>query len=45
MTTSAALYRRLLRHVLPYRGVLLAAVLAMIVGGLADAAVVKLSTV
>ena len=40
---STALYRRLLRYVLPYRGVLLAGVAAMIVGGLADAAVVKLT--
>jgi subfamily B ATP-binding cassette protein MsbA len=40
---STALYRRLLRYVLPYRGVLLAGVVAMIVGGLADAAVVKLT--
>jgi len=41
--TSTALYRRLLRYVLPYRGVLIAGVMAMIVGGLADAAIVKLT--
>ena len=36
------LYLRLLRHVWPYRAVLAAGVVAMIVGGLADAALVKL---
>jgi subfamily B ATP-binding cassette protein MsbA len=41
--TSRQLYARLLRYVLPYRGVLLAGVLAMVVGGLADAALVKLT--
>jgi subfamily B ATP-binding cassette protein MsbA len=40
---SRMLYRRLLGHVWPYRAVLFAAVVAMIVGGLADAAVVKLT--
>src|SRR5512138_615640 len=37
------LYARLLRHVWPYRAALLGGVLAMIVGGLADAALVKLT--
>ena len=41
--TSRQLYVRLLRHVWPYRGALLAGVMAMIVGGLADAALVKLT--
>src|SRR6185436_17975282 len=41
--SSASLYRRLLGHVWPYRGVLAAGILAMIVGGLADAALVKLT--
>jgi len=41
--SSAALYRRLLRHVWPYRAALLAGVVAMVVGGLADAALVKLT--
>jgi len=41
--SSANLYRRLLGHVWPYRGVLAAGVVAMIVGGLADAALVKLT--
>ena len=41
--SSTSLYRRLLTHVWPYRGVLLAGVAAMIVGGLADAALVKLT--
>ena len=36
------LYRRLLTHVWPYRGVLFGGIVAMIVGGLADAALVKL---
>jgi subfamily B ATP-binding cassette protein MsbA len=43
ITDSRTLYRRLLGHVWPYRAALFAAVLAMIVGGLADAAVVKLT--
>ena len=38
-----ALYRRLLTHVWPYRAALFAAIAAMIVGGLADAALVKLT--
>ena len=37
------LYKRLLTHVWPYRGALLVGILAMIVGGLADAALVKLT--
>ncbi len=37
------LYRRLLTHVWPYRAALAAGILAMIVGGLADAALVKLT--
>ena len=37
------LYKRLLTHVWPYRGALLIGILAMIVGGLADAALVKLT--
>ncbi len=37
------LYARLLRHVMPYRAALLGGVLAMIVGGLSDAALVKLT--
>ena len=41
--TSRALYARLLRHVWPYRAVLFASVVAMIVGGLADAALVKVT--
>jgi subfamily B ATP-binding cassette protein MsbA len=40
--SSRELYLRLLRHVWPYRGVLAAGIVAMIVGGLADAALVKL---
>jgi len=40
--SSRQLYARLLRHVWPYRGVLLAGIAGMIVGGLADAALVKL---
>ncbi len=39
--TSRELYLRLLRHVWPYRGALAGAVVAMIVGGLADASLVK----
>ena len=38
-----ALYRRLLTHVWPYRAALAGAVVAMVIGGLADAAIVKLS--
>jgi ATP-binding cassette, subfamily B, bacterial MsbA len=38
-----ALYARLLKHVWPYRAALFAAIVAMIVGGLADAALVKLT--
>jgi ATP-binding cassette, subfamily B, bacterial MsbA len=41
--SSRQLYARLLRYVWPYRGVLLAGVLAMVIGGLADAALVKLT--
>ena len=37
------LYKRLLRHVWPYRGALAIGIVAMIVGGLADAALVKLT--
>ncbi|MEP7068665.1 MAG: lipid A export permease/ATP-binding protein MsbA [Usitatibacter sp.] len=40
--SSRELYLRLLRHVWPYRGALAAGIAAMIVGGLADAALVKL---
>ena len=40
--TSRELYLRLLRHVWPYRWMLAGGVVAMIVGGLADAALVKL---
>jgi subfamily B ATP-binding cassette protein MsbA len=40
--SSRALYARLLRHVWPYRGAVAAGIVAMIVGGLADAAIVKL---
>jgi subfamily B ATP-binding cassette protein MsbA len=39
--SSRALYVRLLRHVWPYRHALLGAVVAMVVGGLADASLVK----
>ncbi|HSN21586.1 MAG TPA: lipid A export permease/ATP-binding protein MsbA [Usitatibacter sp.] len=39
--SSRELYLRLLRHVWPYRGALAGAVVAMIVGGLADASLVK----
>ena len=35
-----ALYARLLKHVWPYRAALFAAIAAMVVGGLADAALV-----
>jgi subfamily B ATP-binding cassette protein MsbA len=41
--SGAELYRRLLHHVWPYRAVLLGGVAAMIVGGLSDAALVKLT--
>ncbi len=41
--TSRALYLRLLKHVWPYRAALFTGVAAMIVGGLADAALVKLT--
>ncbi len=41
--SSRALYARLLKYVWPYRAALGAAVLAMVVGGLADAALVKLT--
>ncbi|HEX4943824.1 MAG TPA: lipid A export permease/ATP-binding protein MsbA [Usitatibacteraceae bacterium] len=37
------LYARLLKHVWPYRAALFAAIAAMIVGGLSDAALVKLT--
>jgi subfamily B ATP-binding cassette protein MsbA len=40
---SRTLYGRLLRHVWPYRNALFGAIAAMVVGGLADAALVKLS--
>jgi subfamily B ATP-binding cassette protein MsbA len=42
-STSRQLYLRLMRYVWPYRGALLVGILAMIVGGLADAALVKLT--
>ncbi len=38
-----ALYRRLLKHVWPYRAALFAAIAAMVVGGLSDGALVKLT--
>jgi subfamily B ATP-binding cassette protein MsbA len=41
--SSRELYLRLLRHVWPYRGALFVGILAMIVGGLADAGLVKLT--
>jgi subfamily B ATP-binding cassette protein MsbA len=41
--SSRDLYLRLLRHVWPYRAALVAGIVAMIVGGLADAALVKLT--
>jgi subfamily B ATP-binding cassette protein MsbA len=41
--SARALYRRLLTHVWPYRRALFAGVVAMIVGGLADASLVKLT--
>ena len=40
--TSRELYSRLLTHVWPYRAAIAGGIVAMIVGGLADAAVVKL---
>jgi len=43
LMTSRQLYTRLLRHVWPYRAALFAGVVAMIVGGLADAALVKIT--
>jgi subfamily B ATP-binding cassette protein MsbA len=42
-TTARDLYRRLLGHVWPYRAALAGAVLAMVIGGLADAGLVKLT--
>ena len=41
--SSRELYVRLLRHVWPYRAALFGGIAAMIVGGLADAALVKLT--
>ncbi len=41
--SSRALYARLLKHVRPYRAALFGAVAAMVVGGLADASLVKLT--
>ena len=41
--SSRDLYLRLMRHVWPYRAALGAGIVAMVVGGLADAAVVKLT--
>ena len=43
LASSRELYLRLLKHVWPYRAALAAGVLAMVVGGLADAALVKLT--
>ena len=40
--TSRELYSRLLSHVWPYRGAVAAGIVAMIVGGLADASIVQL---
>jgi subfamily B ATP-binding cassette protein MsbA len=40
--TSRELYSRLLSHVWPYRAAIAGGIVAMIVGGLADAAIVKL---
>ena len=40
--SSRALYARLLRHVWPYRFALFGGVVAMVIGGLADASLVKL---
>src|SRR5207247_3073725 len=42
-SSSRELYLRLLGHVWPYRGALFAGIAAMIVGGLADAALVKVT--
>jgi subfamily B ATP-binding cassette protein MsbA len=42
LPTSRELYLRLLRHVWPYRAALAAGIVAMIVGGLADASIVQL---
>ncbi len=42
LPSSRELYLRLLAHVWPYRGALAAGIVAMILGGLADAALVKL---
>ena len=41
--SGRALYARLLRHVWPYRAALFAGIAAMVVGGLADAALVQLT--
>jgi subfamily B ATP-binding cassette protein MsbA len=41
--SSRELYLRLMRYVWPYRGALFVGILAMIIGGLADAALVKLT--
>lgn len=41
--SSRSLYGRLLKYVWPYRAVLFAGVAAMVVGGLADAALVKIT--
>jgi subfamily B ATP-binding cassette protein MsbA len=43
LPSSRALYARLLRHVWPYRAALAGGVVAMVVGGLADASIVKLT--
>ena len=41
--SSRQLYARLLRYVWPYRGALAAGIVAMVIGGLSDAALVKLT--
>src|SRR4029079_476807 len=41
--SSKALYARLLRYVWPYRAALFGGIVAMVIGGLADASIVKLS--
>jgi subfamily B ATP-binding cassette protein MsbA len=41
--TSGQLYDRLLAHVSPYKGALFAGIVAMVVGGLADAGLVQLT--
>ena len=41
--TSRQLYDRLLAYVTPYRGALLGGIIAMVIGGLADAALVQLT--